>query len=277
MQPASWAIEWGEDRFGPFMSFGVGQGVNQVVQRMRWVPPGRFGMGSPAPEEGRYKDEVLHEVELRQGFWLGEAPVTQALWAAVMGSNPSHFVGVKGGLERPVEQVSWEDCQGFIGKLNGLVPDLDARLPTEAEWERACRGGTTGSGWVDNLDAIAWYRDNAEYTTHQVKGKQSNPYGLYDMLGNVWEWCEDWFALYDTSQVVDPRGPNTGSKRVLRGGSWHSNARRVRAAYRYASDPADRYENLGFRVARGQAGQVRSGLGGEARRASPGPRSSAPT
>ena len=146
--PEPWAAEWGEDRFGPFMSFAVGG----VVQRMRWIPPGTFLMGSPEGEAGRYDDEgPQHEVELRHGLWLGETPCTQALWQAVMGGNPSSFVHE----DRPVEQVSWDDCQSFLGRLDALVPGIEARLPTEAEWEYACRGGTTSATWAETSTSAA--------------------------------------------------------------------------------------------------------------------------
>jgi formylglycine-generating enzyme required for sulfatase activity len=261
------------------MSFAVGA----VVQRMRWVPPGRFVMGSPVGEPGRFDDERPHVVVLRQGLWLADTPCTQALWQAVMGDNPSEFVSP----DRPVENVSWNDCQAFLGELNRLVPGLEARLPTEAEWEHACRGGTTGATWAghldilgDNnapaLDAIAWYGGNSgvEFElgagrsssrwpdrqhphtragTRPVGRKLPNPLGLFDILGNVYEWCEDWYGLFDDIPAVDPRGPRTGSYRVLRGGSWYSTARLVRAANRLAYVPGDSEAYLGLRLARGQA------------------------
>jgi formylglycine-generating enzyme required for sulfatase activity len=251
--PEPWAVEWGEDRFGLFMSFAV----NDVAQRMRWVPPGTFLMGSPESEAGREDDEVQHQVVLQQGFWLGETPVTQALWEAVMDNNPSLFCSP----QRPVENVSWHDCRTFIARLNTLVPGLGARLPFETEWEYACRGGTTGATWVGELDirganhapildAIAWYGGNSgqgfelpnvwnssgwaekQYPhtragTRPVRGKLQNPLGLYDMLGNVYEWCEDWYGPYDAISLVDPCGPAAGSERIMRGGSWYSD----RAAY----------------------------------------------
>ncbi len=276
--------EWEEDRFGLFQSFAVGK----VVHRMRWIRPGKFRMGSPKGEAGRYHDEGQHEVELSSGYWLGETPCTQALWQAVMGTNPSRFVSAN----RPVEQVSWDDCKSFVVRLNELVPGLGARLPTEAEWEYACRGGTTGATWVgelairgDNdapqLDAVAWYSGNSGHGfelpegddsskwpskqyphtragTRSVRGKLPNPVGLFDMLGNVYEWCEDWNGPYDSASVVDPRGPVSGSGRVLRGGSWHSRARDVRAAARGASSPGYVNVSLGFRLARGQEAQESS-------------------
>lgn len=265
--PAPWAVEWGEDRFGVFESFAIGD----VVQRMRWVPPGRFLMGSPEGEAGRWEDEgPQHEVTISRGLWLGETPCTQALWRAVMGESPSAFVSP----DRPVEQVSWDDCQIFVERINRLMPGFGARLPTEAEWEYACRGGTTAATWVGDLgilgesnapvlDAIAWYAGNSDVDfdlndgkqdrgTHRVKRKHPNPLGLYDMLGNVHEWCGDWFERYVATPQVDPTGAAAGSSRVYRGGSWLSDARIVRAAYRGAYLPGNRYGILGFRLARGQ-------------------------
>lgn len=254
--PERFAIEWGHDEYGIFQSFAV----DRVVQRMRWIPPGLFVMGSPKDEMGRYDDEIQHRVELTQGIWLGNTPVTQALWEAVMGSNPSKFKGEA----RPVETVSWDDCQEFITRLNGRVPGLDARLPTEAEWEYACRAGTTTTTWVGDLrqsqeidapqlHSIAWYRANAERSTQRVAQKAANPWGLYDMLGNVYEWCVDWSDTYDIEMEHDPRGPADGPGRVVRGGSWYVDARYIRAAIRNIHRPACRCDNVGFRLARSPA------------------------
>jgi formylglycine-generating enzyme required for sulfatase activity len=278
--PERWAVEWGEDRFGAFASFAVGR----VVQRMRWIPPGRFWMGSPESEAGRFNDEgPMHEVVLTRGYWLGDTPCTQALWEEVMGENPSRFRSAS----RPVEQVSWQDCQEFLQRLSERVPGLGARLPTEGEWEYGCRAGTSGATWVGELelrgendapqlDAIAWYGGNSgvgfeledgydsrdwpekQYPheragTHPVGKKKPNPLGLYDMLGNVWEWCEDWYGPYQGAKTKDPRGPRTGSIRVIRGGGWDGRARSVRAARRDADAPGYRIAVLGFRLARGQA------------------------
>jgi len=254
--PDAWAVEWGEDRHGLFMSFAVGE----VVQKLRWIPPGRFMMGSSESEAGRYKNEgPQHEVRLTEGFWLGETPCTQALWQAVMGENPSHFVGP----DLPVERVSWKDCQEFFNRLNQRVPELQARLPSEAEWEYACRGGTTTATWVgdltlgnDNrapeLEKIAWYYANSGRTTHPVRTKAVNPWGLYDILGNVWEWCQDWVGPYDGVVKSNPIGPAVGSNRVLRGGARNGYARDVRAACRFVFEPGTRDSRVGFRVARGQ-------------------------
>jgi len=227
---------------------------------MRWIPPGTFLMGSPETERGRFRNEgPQHEVILTHGFWLGETSVTQALWVAVMGENPSGFRGEElDYLERPVEQVSWEDCQVFLSRVNAQVAGLGARLPTEAEWERACRGGTQGATWAGelsgevkapDLDAIAWYRGNSGGRTHPVGRKAPNPYGLHDMLGNVYEWCQDaWPNPYGPERAVDPVSPGQGSYRVLRGGSWYGIARLVRAAGRFTYPRAGRFDSLGFRL-----------------------------
>jgi len=277
--PPAWASEWGQDRRGVFVAFTVGD----QTQRLRWIPPGRFLMGSPDSEGGRWDDEgPQHEVTLTSGFWLGETPCTQALWEAVTGKNPSRFRSP----DRPVETVTWNDCQEFLEALNRHVLGLDARFPNEAEWEYACRAGTETSTYAGELeilgesnapllDGIAWYGGNSgidfelkngldssnwaekQYPhtkagTHPVAQKEPNAWGLYDMLGNVREWCFDWYGLYDEEPVQNPRGSAEGSRRVYRGGSWISDARNVRAASRNASDPGYRHDRLGFRLARGQ-------------------------
>jgi formylglycine-generating enzyme required for sulfatase activity len=244
-----WMSGWGQDGRGAWATASV----SGVIVTFRYCPPGKFLMGSPDSEEGRYGDELQHEVELTRGFWLGETPVTQSLWQAVMGSNPSRF---QGG-DRPVEKVSWDDCQQFLSRANGMLPGLEVRLPTEAEWEYACRAGTTGATWLgansaSALHRIAWYPENSGGQTQPVKRKESNPWGLYDMLGNVWEWCSDYSADYVSQRAVDPTGPATGAKRVGRGGSWDVDARFARAAGRDAFRPVLRFDALGFRLARGQ-------------------------
>lgn len=276
--PPGWAQGYGYDAFGPFAEVFVGE----VKQRFRWAPPGRFMMGSPPGEAGRDSDEVQHEVELTQGFWMADTPVTQALWQAVMGSNPSRFVHP----ERPVEQVSWDDAQAFIARLNEQQPGLDLSLPTEAQWEYACRAGTTTATYAGDLkilgerhapmlDAIAWYGGNSgvdfdlnngfeatwggkqyEFTragTRIVGQKRPNPWGLYDTLGNVWEWCADGFGGYPNTLQTDPRGPDSSARRVFRGGCWGDAAMYVGAAVRNARPPGRRDDSLGFRLSRGHA------------------------
>ena len=200
-------------------------------------------MGSPESEFGRGDDEgPTHEVELTQGFWMAEVPVTQRLWEAVAGSNPSKFKGA----DRPVEYVRWSDCDGWLRKANSMTVGLNLRFPTEAEWEYAARAGTTGSLYGE-LDTIAWHRGNSGAETHDVKGKKANEWGLYDMIGNVWEWCSDWHGDYPTGRVTDPTGPSSGSLRMYRGGSWNGDAWSARSASRGRIDPGIWSINLGFR------------------------------
>lgn len=247
--PPAWASSWGQDRRGVFAGFAVGG----VEYRMRWIAEGRFLMGSPAGEADRDDDEgPQHEVTIARTFWLGEAPVTQALWEAVMGENPSHFKG----SDRPVERVSWEDCQRLCARLDEMIPGLGARLPSEAEWEYACRAGTAATTYAGEgktaLDAIAWRSGNSNRQTHPVRQKQSNAWGLHDMLGNVAEWCRDRMRKYSSEPVVDPIGVIVSNHRICRGGSWDSVVWRVRAASRYAYPPAFRTDDLGVRLARDQ-------------------------
>ena len=243
-QRPPWATAMGRDRFGTYADVIIPG--TQAKFRMRWIEPGTFVMGSPNGEEGRDSDEgPRHKVTLRQGFWMADSECTQAVYEAVMGTNPSDFKGA----DRPVEQVSWNEVQAFLTKLNALVPGPDFRLPTEAEWEYAARAGTTKARY-GALDAIAW-RVGGE--THPVKRKQPNAWGLYDMLGNIWEWCADWYGSYDSGHAYDPIGPTEGTYRVLRGGGWFSPARSVRAAFRDRVDPSSRHSSFGFRLSRGQA------------------------
>ena len=212
--------------------------VNGVEFAFRWCPAGTFTMGAPTSEEGLY-NETQHEVTLTKGFWMLETEVTQKQWKAVMGTNPSFFKGD----DLPVESVSWNDCQEFCEKT-GL------QLPTEAQWEYACRAGTTDA-YAGNLDEMAWYRDNSGSKTHPVGTKKPNAWGLYDMHGNVWEWCQDRYGDYPSGSITDPTGSSSGSLRVIRGGSWSYYARDCRSAYRGGSEPGDRGNYLGFRVVQG--------------------------
>jgi formylglycine-generating enzyme required for sulfatase activity len=248
-KPPFWADDWGIDEYSRWVSFGVlAADGKRVAQRMRWIPSGRFMMGSPDDEVGRHHDEgPCHEVTLADGFWLFDTPCTQALWSAVMGDNPSHFRSPT----RPVEQVSFTDVRAFLRKLNGRVPGLSLGLPSEAQWEYACRAGTIEATYGEPLEAIAWHAANAQDGTQPVGRKAVNRWGLYDMLGNVWEWCADnYHSSYDGA-------PNDGSAwiggkstdRVFRGGSWLGIASGVRAGSRNAHDPANRDTHLGFRCA----------------------------
>ena len=239
---------------------------------LRRIPAGSFMMGSPKSELGRYDSEVQHRVTLTRDYYIGIIPCTQRQYELVTGGNPSNF---KGG-DLPVEQVTYNDLRGtdrgsrwpassdvdsgsFFGRLRertGLAFDL----PTEAQWEHACRAGTTTalnsgkditskSGRCPNLDAVAWYSDNSGHTTHPVGQKQPNAWGLYDMHGNVWEWCLDWYGAYPTADATDPQGDSQGSYLVGRGGGWGSSARYCRSAYRGYGNPSLRYGYYGFRVA----------------------------
>ena len=218
------------------------------------IPPGEFQMGSPSQEKDRYSNEgPQHQVRLTKPFWLGRYEVTQAQWKAVMGSNsnPSYFKGDN----LPVEQVSWNDCQSFVEKLNALGQGT-FRLPTEAEWEYVCRAGmTTRFYWGDDssysqVGKYAWYVENSGLQTHPVGEKEPNAWGLYDMSGNVWEWCEDWYGAYSGGLEVDPKGQESGETRVLRGGIWSFGPRLLRSAYRSSNGLVARHHYVGFRLAR---------------------------
>src|SRR5271157_3978617 len=253
--PPTWASEWGEDRLhGPWCAFEVGD----VVQRLRWIPPGVFWMGSPEDEEGRFPAEGPRHLEsIDSGFWMFDTPCTQALWQAVMGENPSHFKVA----DRPVESVSWEQCQEFLTALNSRLDGVQLSLPSEAQWEYACRAGTETARYSENLDAIAWYDENSGNETHPVAGKEANSWGLYDMLGNVREWCADVWVNDYTEKARASAAESASALRVLRGGSWGSDARYVRAAYRRLNEPSYRYYDLGFRCAEFREGLVSGGEG----------------
>jgi len=210
---------------------------------MVWIPPCRFRMGSHPGEEGRA--EPSFEAIISQGFWMGEAPITQAQWLAVSRANPSFF----SGKNHPVEMVSFLDCQEFIEKLNQHEGRSCYRLPTEAEWEYACRAGTH-TAYAGDLNKMAWYKDNSRETTHKVGTKKANAWGLYDMHGNVWEWCLDWYDEYPVQRTTDPKGAHTGSHRVIRGGSWDYGAEHCRSANRYRYSPENKNINIGLRLIR---------------------------
>ena len=222
---------------------------------MLLIPGGTFTMGCSASTSYACAsiESPNHQVTLSKAFYLGKTEVTQAQWQAKMGINPSNF---SGNANNPVEQVSWNDIAGF-NTATGL------RLPSEAEWEYACRGGTTTAfhsmpGYPDGtnddslLGNIAWYGSNSGSTTHAVAGKAANAFGMYDMSGNVYEWCNDWYGstYYTTSPSTDPAGPSSGSYRVLRGGGWPDYSNYCRSSGRLNYDPAGRSASIGFRVAR---------------------------
>jgi formylglycine-generating enzyme required for sulfatase activity len=214
-----------------------------------YIPPDVFKMGSSEEGPDRESEEALHQVLLTQGFYMQTTPVTQKQWEAVMGNNPSTF---KGDGDRPVEKVSWKDAKDFIKKLNKREGRKVFGLPTEAQWEYACRAGTetiyyTGDTEAD-LDRAGWYSENANGTTHPVAQKEPNEFGLYDMHGNVREWCQVWKGDYPNRDVIDPYGPSNGSHRVIRGGCWSYPARCCRSANRDGLQPGARYDFLGFRL-----------------------------
>ena len=216
-----------------------------------WISPGTFVMGSPESEAHREINEVIHPVTLTQGFWISDHETTQAEYQLVMGSNPSNWKGES----LPVEQVSWDDAVAYCKKLTeleragGRITSQQAyRLPTEAEWEYAARAGTTGARYGE-LDAIAWHEWNSGRQTHAVKQKATNARRLYDMIGNVSEWCSDWYEKYPNGSVTDPMGPGSGSYRVHRGGNWGSGAGFARSADRAGYLPGTRDRFLGFRPA----------------------------
>jgi formylglycine-generating enzyme required for sulfatase activity len=223
--------------------------TNSVGMRFIYCPPGTFLMGSPPAEKDRRQDEVPHQVTLTKAFYLGQTTVTHAQWQAVMGKNPSAF---KGPEDLPVEQVSWDDCQEFCRKLSAK-DGKPYRLPTEAEWEYACRAGEKTAYFYGDepglLGEFAWYERNASNRTQSVATKGPNTWGLYDMHGNVWQWCQDWYGYYPNTAVTDPQGPKTGKDRVFRGGAWGNDARGCRCAARYWGAPGGRRTQFGVRVA----------------------------
>lgn len=222
--------------------------TNSVGMDFVYIQPGNFTMGS---ENGQSDERPPHDVTLSRGFLMQTTEVTQAQWKAVMGNNPSNFSGCD---DCPVETVSWDDCQEFIKRLNGMEGTLAYRLPTEAEWEYACRAGSTTNYYFGDSEAslgdYAWYDGNSGSRTHQVAQKQPNAWGLYDMAGNVWEWCSDWYNsnYYAKSPNVDPVGLGLGASRVNRGGSWYDDAWNCRSADRGGDLPRLRFIHLGFRV-----------------------------
>ena len=230
--------------------------TNSIGIKFLWIPPGNFVMGSPANEAGRKKHETQHKVTLTKGYYMGVYTVTQKQWKEIMGNNPSWFKGEK---NLPVEMVSWDDCQDFIKKLREKNKK-PYRLPTEAEWEYACRAGTitpfhfgetistdqanyNGEGVYGNGKIGVFWKE-----TTPVGSFPANAWGLHDMHGNVWQWCDDWLGDYPQKDVVDPQGPEKGERRVLRGGSWLRSPENCRSAYRQWLEPGLRSRHFGLRI-----------------------------
>jgi formylglycine-generating enzyme required for sulfatase activity len=220
----------------------------------RLVPAGTFMMGSPPSESQRYDDEgPQHQVTLTKPFYCGKVEVTQGQWRQVMGSNPSYYNSA--GQDAPAEKVLWNDCQAFVKALCQMEGVLEGtyRFLTEAEWEYACRAGSTSAYFFGDTDSLlgqyAWYNGNSGQS-HPVGRKKPNAFGLYDMHGNVWEWCQDWLGDYYAGPVTDPLGPRSGGNRVLRGGSWYDDAGDCRSAIRGWFTPVRGFSNVGLRFAR---------------------------
>ncbi|MBP8132340.1 MAG: SUMF1/EgtB/PvdO family nonheme iron enzyme [Candidatus Hydrogenedentes bacterium] len=269
-QPPQVTVTTGEPKPGDVQTVDLGGGV---TLELVWIPPGTFLMGGDQSPEKVARlfggenteadwfrhEQPQHQVTLTQGFWLGKYEVTQGQWERVMGNNPSHLTF---DPRLPVECVSWEDCQEFIDKLNGRVSRGGFRLPTESQWEYACRAGTTTPFCFGQTISTeqANYRGNYTYgngregvcreNTVLVGNFPANTWGLYDMHGNVKEWCSDWFGAYPSGSVTDPAGPASGVSRVVRGGSWADHPGCCRSAYRYSDTPDYRFAHLGLRLSR---------------------------
>ena len=232
--------------------------VGGVTFKMIAVDGGTFTMGGTSEQgsDAVSAEKPTHSVTL-SSYSIGETEVTQALWQAVMGQKPtsdgSQWSSTYGlGNNYPAYYVSWNDCQDFIRRLNALTGE-NFRLPTEAEWEYAARGGNKSRGYKyagsNNIDNVAWYYDNSGSQTHNVATKSPNELGLYDMCGNVWEWCQDWYGSYSSGSQTNPTGPSSGNSRVGRGGCWGRSARECRVSYRYYDTPVSRSSGLGLRLA----------------------------
>ena len=242
---ASSSVSSGSSLTGKTITIPVKDGISIDMVR---IGAGTFTMGATPEMENPYNDEKPTRcVTLTNDYYIGKYEVTQALWQAVMGSNPSN----RKGDNLPVEEVSWDDCLEFISKLNRMTGKT-FRLPTEAEWEYAARGGNKSKGYQysgsNNLSDVAWYRDNSGYKTYAVGTKQPNELGIYDMSGNVWEWCQDWYGEYSSSSQVNPTGANSGSSRVNRGGAVGNDARLCRSSCRANDVPGTHYSILGLRL-----------------------------
>ena len=235
--------------------------TNSIGMKFVLISSGNFIMGSPPDEPDRDDDETQHKVTISKPFYIQATEVTQKQWKRIMGNNPSAFKNCGGNC--PVEKVSWNDAQKFIAKLNQIEKTNKYRLPTEAEWEYACRAGNTTPFHTGNCISLEQARYAGEFPmpgcpkgdseggTVKVGSFHPNPWGLYDMHGNVWEWCQDWYSDYASGHITDPQGPSAGKRRVLRGGSWSSSAWGIRSAYRIRLGPDNHGTfHLGFRVVR---------------------------
>ena len=230
---------------GNTITIRVKKGISIDMVR---VEAGTFTMGAtPEMKYPEDREKPTHQVTLTNDYYIGKHEVTQALWQAVMGNNPSWFKGDN----LPVENVSWDDCQEFISKLNRITGKV-FRLPTEAEWEYSARGGKKSRGYQysgsNNLSDVAWYEDNSDSKTHAVGTKQSNELGIYDMSGNVWEWCQDWYGYFSSSSQTNPAGANSGSNRVSRGGCWGYSAWYCRSSCRDIDSSDGHSYDLGLRL-----------------------------
>ncbi|MBN1895375.1 formylglycine-generating enzyme family protein [bacterium] len=247
--------------------------VNPWGMEFVFIPAGTFMMGTPDPDcppddpatpaneteicldAVNVDERPYHQVRISTPFYMGKYEVMQSEWRNIMESNPSGFVEPEGGKDtgrRPVEQVSWDDIQAFVRKLSEMDPQSVYRLPTEAEWEYACKAGTTGPFYGRPRDALMWYDRNSGHVTHEVGQAKANAWGLHDMLGNVWEWCGDWYGLsyYAQSPSEDPRGSEKGERRVIRGGGIYDWSNQSCATFRCSGPPDDRCNTVGFRLVR---------------------------
>jgi formylglycine-generating enzyme required for sulfatase activity len=243
--------------------------TNSIGMKLMLIPKGTFMMGSPESEECRDKDENQHEVTISKDYYLGVYEVTQAQYEKVMGRNPSYFQGAIVGNENadlPVDRVSWEDAVEFCKKLSDLPEEKKAgrvyRLPTEAEWEYACRAGSKTAYSFDDQEGLlpeyGWLERNSSNRTHTVGLLEPNAWGLYDLHGNVWEWCSDRHGEYPKGAVSDPTGPCEGSNRVIRSGGWYGEAALCRSALRRGHVPSIRLNSHGFRLALSSSGIPKS-------------------
>ncbi len=260
MMPLGPSIPMSDQRIHTTGVRQVNEYTNSVGMKFIRVPAGTFMMGSPDSEIQRDTNEILHEVTITQPYYLQATEVTQQQWMDVMSTQPSHFKNC--GIDCPVENIRHTEAMEFLNRLNKLERTKHYRLPTEAEWEYACRAGTTsaffngpmvtGKDFNHNpyLDSVGWYYHNASHAPHRVGLKSPNAWGFYDMHGNVWEWCSDWYGDYPSESVTDPQGPSDGSVRVVRGGSWYNGARGCRSALRGYDHPGYRGGDVGVRLVR---------------------------